>query len=250
MKKKILKVVAFVLVACLLMGIGAVAAVNSETISALLARDIKVEYNGKTQTLKDANGKTVYPLSYQDTTYLPIRAISNILGVSVDWDEKTQTVILGKEAGKTEGTTTGSTTGTTTGSSTGTTAGKVELHNFTEAKFSSLPTLMYEGKRYRGVYFDVDDTSKYYYFGIEYSSSYDNPRIYKVIDPSNQEVKVSSASIKATSLELAKNCDAYKYSFSNKFVKKGKYKVLFNVSSNDNYEYVKVRTFYTDSQLK
>lgn len=78
--------------------IGASAADTLKEITANLSYGITVKYNGETQTLKDANGNTVYPISYEGTTYLPIRAVSNMLGISVDWDQATQTVLLGNSA--------------------------------------------------------------------------------------------------------------------------------------------------------
>ncbi len=60
--------------------------------------NITVKYNGKTQEMKDTNGNPVYPMLYGGTTYLPVRAVSNMLGVKVDWDGDTQTVLLKSNA--------------------------------------------------------------------------------------------------------------------------------------------------------
>ena len=87
---------ALVMICSLMVNAGA--AESQEEISAYLNYDITVTYNGDTQTLKDAAGNTVYPVSYNGTTYLPVRAVSNMLGVAVDWDGATQTVILSDSA--------------------------------------------------------------------------------------------------------------------------------------------------------
>lgn len=81
--------------------IGANAAGTLKEISAYLNYGITVKYNGETQALKDASGSTVYPITYNGTTYLPVRAVSNMLGIAVDWDQATQTVLLGESAGGT-----------------------------------------------------------------------------------------------------------------------------------------------------
>lgn len=47
--------------------------------------------------MKDGSGNPVYPIIYNGTTYLPVRAISNMLDIPVDWDASTKTVILGTE---------------------------------------------------------------------------------------------------------------------------------------------------------
>ena len=69
-------------------------AIDNETINALLNRKLTIKYNGVEQSMKDANGDTVYPISYNGTTYLPVRAICNMLGVDIEWDEQTNTVSI------------------------------------------------------------------------------------------------------------------------------------------------------------
>lgn len=78
------------------MVIGANAADTLKEISAYLNYGITIKYNGEEQNLADASGNRVYPITYNGTTYLPIRAVSNMLGIGVEWDGATQTVLLGK----------------------------------------------------------------------------------------------------------------------------------------------------------
>ena len=91
----------FFICLALLFGVttGALAAGNLETISAYLNHGIKIVYNGQAQSMTDASGKVVYPISYNGTTYLPVRAVSGLLGVDVSWDGATSTVFLGKIPG-------------------------------------------------------------------------------------------------------------------------------------------------------
>lgn len=77
--------------------IGAAASNGLQAIQAYLNQNITIKYNGETQTLLDAGGNRVYPITYNNTTYLPVRAISNLLGVEVGWDQATQSVLLGKQ---------------------------------------------------------------------------------------------------------------------------------------------------------
>ena len=99
MKKLVSIVIAFVLVFAL--GMTAFASSGSKTAE-LFFRDIKISLNGKEITPKDADGNAVEPFIIDGTTYLPVRAVAGTLGLDVDWDGETNTVIL-KEKGYTEG---------------------------------------------------------------------------------------------------------------------------------------------------
>ena len=95
-KQKVLKTTACVLALAASMGVGAVAGANNKEIAALLCYDVKLKYNMEEQILKDANGKRVYPLNYEGSTYLPVRAVGELLGVNVGWDDATRSVLLGR----------------------------------------------------------------------------------------------------------------------------------------------------------
>ena len=56
--------------------------------------DIKVTLDGQELALTDATGAVVEPFAISGTAYLPVRAISNALGLDVGWDAGTSTVIL------------------------------------------------------------------------------------------------------------------------------------------------------------
>lgn len=74
---------------------------NSGMVKAVIS-DIIVTLNGKELALQDVNGKEIKPVIIEGTTYLPVRAISNALGIGVNWDAETKTVILNNksDAGK------------------------------------------------------------------------------------------------------------------------------------------------------
>lgn len=95
MKKKIIKVTALVLALVLCFAIGAVAANNLEKIQAYLNYGVKIKYDGQEQEMFDANGVRVYPITYNGTTYLPVRAVAGLFGEAVDWDGANNTVLLG-----------------------------------------------------------------------------------------------------------------------------------------------------------
>lgn len=77
------------------MAMGATAAGTLQEIKAYLNSGITIQYNGEEQVLKDAQGVRLYPITYNGSTYVPIRAVSDILDVKVEWDQASQTVLLG-----------------------------------------------------------------------------------------------------------------------------------------------------------
>ena len=98
-KKKLIPALALTLALLCGITIGAGASNGVQVIQAKLDSTISVKLNGETQILTDANGNRVFPISYNGTTYLPVRAVSNMLGIGVDWDGDTRSVLLGKVAG-------------------------------------------------------------------------------------------------------------------------------------------------------
>ena len=46
------------------------------------------------QTFYNVNGDEVHPILYSGTTYLPVRAIGELMGKNVNWDASTRTVSL------------------------------------------------------------------------------------------------------------------------------------------------------------
>ena len=65
------------------------------TVSASITyRDIAIILDGAALSPTDAAGNPVEPFLLEGTTYLPVRAISEALDLTVAWDEATSTVIL------------------------------------------------------------------------------------------------------------------------------------------------------------
>lgn len=64
-------------------------------VSATIADNFTIIYNNTKQSFADANGKVVYPVVKDGTTYLPIRALCSMLNIPVEWDGTTSTIYLG-----------------------------------------------------------------------------------------------------------------------------------------------------------
>lgn len=92
MKKRLLTLL---LTLALLCSIGGTALASNVAVDAELTyRGITVQLDGKTIVLTDGGGKGVEPFIISGTTYLPLRAVAGALGLGVDWDAATSTVIL------------------------------------------------------------------------------------------------------------------------------------------------------------
>ena len=83
------------LVGCIAFGtVAAASAVQGLVTKDLYYGDITVSLNGDKVDLKDANGTAVEPFAIDGTTYLPVRAVSDALGLDVEWKQDTQEVAL------------------------------------------------------------------------------------------------------------------------------------------------------------
>lgn len=93
-RRKLLIAAALIALIATSMSIGALAATSMEKITAYLNKGITFKLNGSTWTPKDSNGKVIYPITYNNTTYLPVRAVSEATGIKINWDGKTQTISM------------------------------------------------------------------------------------------------------------------------------------------------------------
>jgi len=93
MKKRV--ILSFCIVIALIGSAVVVASGQLQNISAYLNHGVTIKYNGEVQTMFDANGTQVHPITYNGTTYLPVRAVADMLDVPVDWDAANNTVLLG-----------------------------------------------------------------------------------------------------------------------------------------------------------
>ena len=98
---------ALVLCAALAAGSLAVAAgaAQASSVTAQLSPNISIVVDGTARTFYNAAGAEVHPITYNGTTYLPIRSIGELMGKNVNWDQNTLTVTLsGQRTGTVSGT--------------------------------------------------------------------------------------------------------------------------------------------------
>ncbi|MGN0183098.1 MAG: stalk domain-containing protein [Candidatus Ornithomonoglobus sp.] len=82
-------------------GMHAYAETGEQQITAVY-ENIKIYINGSEIVPTDVDGKYTEPFISEGTTYLPLRAIADMLGIDVRWDDDTSSVYLDSEVNKHE----------------------------------------------------------------------------------------------------------------------------------------------------
>ena len=67
-------------------------AANTYRKTITVTSGVNVEFNNEAIDMTDANGKAVEAFIYDGTTYVPIRAVSNLFGADISYDRSTQTI--------------------------------------------------------------------------------------------------------------------------------------------------------------
>lgn len=93
LKEKIKGFIAGVCTTVLLAGAVTAFAANIDVVMG----GIKIYWDGIEKTLTDVNGNKVEPMIYEGTTYVPLRAMANLMGKEVDWDQQNMAVIVGEK---------------------------------------------------------------------------------------------------------------------------------------------------------
>lgn len=94
MRKKIIKTFAITLGIVALCTTCLYAGAQLQPVTANLNYGLNVAMDDKVLDMRDAGGNKVIPITYNDTTYLPVRAIAEELGMEVGWDQDTNCVLL------------------------------------------------------------------------------------------------------------------------------------------------------------
>lgn len=77
--------------------VGVVASDSIKDISAQINYGIKMKVDNVEWNPTETDGSAIRPITYKGRTYLPVRALGEKLGVTIDWDANTQTVLIGEK---------------------------------------------------------------------------------------------------------------------------------------------------------
>lgn len=94
MKKTVKTTAACVLAGALSLGVAASAANSPEEHTARLSPEYTIQIDGTSRVFYNAAGEEVHPLACDGSIYLPVRAIGELMGKNVDWNESTKTVTI------------------------------------------------------------------------------------------------------------------------------------------------------------
>ena len=71
---------------------------KTQDITVQIHPDFTIVVDGTVRSFTDAQGSAVYPVLYQGTNYLPVRAIGELMGKTVSWNGSTRTITLTGDA--------------------------------------------------------------------------------------------------------------------------------------------------------
>lgn len=89
-------------IVCLTLAFATLAFANTQ-ISAIINEEIRIILNGKLQELRDETTNEIqYPITYQGRTYLPLRTLAKLVGIDVDYEASSKSVLLMTEKSEKE----------------------------------------------------------------------------------------------------------------------------------------------------
>ncbi len=170
-------------------GTGAIAATSLQPIRAYLNSALSFNVNGTAAQLTDANGKKVLPITYNGTTYLPVRAVGQLMDIPVNYDSANSSISIGNGSSTGGGNTGG-------GSSTAPSSSKQTLSELgsTAMESSALRTkdpaqTVYKGKDYKEVYIN-DKPESFRDFQVMTAKKYSTLHLEMALLSGNQKITV------------------------------------------------------------
>ncbi|MDP4094760.1 MAG: stalk domain-containing protein [Bacillota bacterium] len=151
MKKKV--IIAFIVVSLMSLSVGVYAGGKLTKVTAYLNGGLAIKVNGDTFQPVDQKGNRLYPITYNNTTYLPLRAVGNALGAEIGYDgsgDGTVTISSGSDSGSSNTSSSNSDTQNTSSNTTAT--GSISSPIPMNQKFTWSGTYSYDKESYSGTY--------------------------------------------------------------------------------------------------
>jgi len=93
LRKQISAIVLILAMSVMMCGVGVFAS-SVEEVRAISAPHFTIVVDGEKKIFYNAQGDEVHPIVYNGTTYLPLRAIGELMDKNVNWDQSSKTVSL------------------------------------------------------------------------------------------------------------------------------------------------------------
>ncbi len=69
---------------------------RTKKVDIFVEKNRKIKIYGVEKIFVDDNEKRLYPISYRNTTYIPVRIVAEISNQDIDWVDETRTIFVGK----------------------------------------------------------------------------------------------------------------------------------------------------------
>lgn len=102
-KKKIIQILCIASLIFLCSVGSAIAATQMDPINAFLNKGVSFVLKGERWKPTDPTGKPLTAIFYKGSNYLPVRALSEALKISIDYDDKNQIIYIGGKPGEKTG---------------------------------------------------------------------------------------------------------------------------------------------------
>lgn len=94
MKRKFITIVGLALLLTLSFFSGVFASSGIHNITAAINDNLRITFNGSSFEPRETDGSTIQPIVYKNRTYLPVRAICDLAGIDVVYNQQTNTIAL------------------------------------------------------------------------------------------------------------------------------------------------------------
>ena len=85
-----------ILICLMFFSVGVYGAEAPKAISVYLKPDVTIMVGEQSKSFYNEGGDVVFPLIFEGTTYLPVRAVSSLMGENIEWDDLSKTVFIGR----------------------------------------------------------------------------------------------------------------------------------------------------------